>query len=252
MSRFFKTASPGGVQAPSISEVDLLSGVLSKTGDIIEGVGADQLSLPTPCDDCDVEALIHHIVGWLLVFEAGAQGRSHDVDAANHRCGADPAREFRTAAAGVVAGWGAYGFDRQVTALSGSMPGETVFTMTVMEYLTHGGDLAVATGQPIPSIRKPQKSWLARRPHCSRGTGARTCRSARSIPSARTPRPSTGSWHSSDAGRSRRRSRRPEDVLVTPRAEAPRARRPRPVPPLRPPRHHRPARFLPRVGGTPD
>ncbi|MFB7532758.1 TIGR03086 family metal-binding protein [Streptomyces sp. NPDC056178] len=145
-----------------MSEVDLLSGVLSKTGDIIEGVGADQLSLPTPCDDYDVEALIHHVVGWLLVFEAGAQGRSNDTDAANHRCGADPAREFRTAAAGVVAGWEKYGFDRQVTALSGSMPGETVFNMTVMEYLTHGWDLAVATGQPIPYTDQEAAEVLAR------------------------------------------------------------------------------------------
>ncbi|MGW1106784.1 TIGR03086 family metal-binding protein [Streptomyces sp. NPDC002540] len=145
-----------------MSEVDLLSGVLSKTGDIIEGVGADQLSLPTPCDDYDVEALIQHIVGWLLVFEAGAQGRSHDADAANHRCGADPAREFRTAAAGVVAGWETYGFDRRVTALGGSMPGETVFNMTVMEYLTHGWDLAVATGQPIPYTDQEAAEVLAR------------------------------------------------------------------------------------------
>ncbi|WP_327272369.1 TIGR03086 family metal-binding protein [Streptomyces sp. NBC_01224] len=145
-----------------MSEVDLLAGVLSKTGDVIEGVGADQLSLPTPCDDYDVEALVNHIVGWLLVFEAGAQGRPHEADAANHRCGADPAREFRAAAAGVVEGWEKYGFDRQVTVTGGKMPGESVFSMTVMEYLTHGWDLAVATGQPIPYTDQEAAETLAR------------------------------------------------------------------------------------------
>ncbi|MFE5095586.1 TIGR03086 family metal-binding protein [Streptomyces sp. NPDC056638] len=145
-----------------MSEVDLLTGVLSKTGDVIGGVGADQLSLPTPCDDYDVEALINHIVGWLLVFEAGAQGRSHDVDAANHMCGADPAREFRAAAAGVVEGWEKYGFDRQVSVTGGEMPGEAVFSMTLMEYLTHGWDLAVATGQPIPYTDQEAAETLAR------------------------------------------------------------------------------------------
>ncbi|GGT18967.1 TIGR03086 family metal-binding protein [Streptomyces atratus] len=145
-----------------MSEVDLLAGVLSKTGDVIEGVGADQLSLPTPCDDYDVEALVNHIVGWLLVFEAGAQGRSNDADAANHRCGADPAREFRAAAAGVVEGWEKHGFDRQVTVTGGKMPGEAVFSMTLMEYLTHGWDLAVATGQPIPYTDREAAETLAR------------------------------------------------------------------------------------------
>ncbi|SCF89302.1 TIGR03086 family metal-binding protein [Streptomyces sp. Ncost-T10-10d] len=145
-----------------MSEVDLLAGVLSKTGDVIEGVGADQLSLPTPCDDYDVEALINHIVGWLIVFEAGAQGRPHDVDAANHMCGADPAREFRAAAAGVVEGWEKYGFDRRVSVTGGEMPGEAVFSMTLMEYLTHGWDLAVATGQPIPYTDQEAAETLAR------------------------------------------------------------------------------------------
>lgn len=145
-----------------MDEFDLLTGVLSKTGDVIEGVGADQLNLPTPCDDYDVEALLNHIVGWLLVFEAGGHGRSYEGDAANHRCGADPAREFRTAAASLVAGWEKYGFDRQVAMMGGEMPGEMVFNMTVMEYLTHGWDLAVATGQPIPFTEQEAAETLIR------------------------------------------------------------------------------------------
>ncbi|GAA4235012.1 TIGR03086 family metal-binding protein [Streptosporangium album] len=135
---------------------------MSKTGDVIEGVGADQLSLPTPCDDYDVQALLNHIVGWLLVFEAGCHGRSYEGDASTYVCGADPAREFRTTAASLVAGWEKYGLDRQIAVTSGKMPGEKAFNMTVMEYLTHGWDLAVATGQPIPFTEQEAAETLAR------------------------------------------------------------------------------------------
>jgi uncharacterized protein (TIGR03086 family) len=145
-----------------MDEFDLLAGVLSKTGDVIEGVGADQLNLPTPCDDYDVEALLNHIVGWLQVFEACSHGRPYEGDAANHRCGTDPAGEFRTAAAGLAAGWEKYGFDRQLAVMGGEMPGEMVFNMTVMEYLTHGWDLAVATGQPIPFTEQEAAETLIR------------------------------------------------------------------------------------------
>jgi uncharacterized protein (TIGR03086 family) len=145
-----------------MDEVDLLAGVLSKTGDVIEGVRADQRSLPTPCGDYDVEALLNHIVGWLLVFEAGCHGRSYEGEAANHRCGAGPAREFRTAAASLVAGWEKYGVDRQVAVTGGTLPGENVLNMAVMEYLAHGWDLAVATGQPIPFTEQEAAEALAR------------------------------------------------------------------------------------------
>ena len=42
------------------------------------------------------------------------------------------------------------------------MPGEMVFNMTVMEYLTHGWDLAVATAQPIPYTDAEAEEALSR------------------------------------------------------------------------------------------
>jgi len=145
-----------------MSEVDLLAGILSKTGEVVAGVGSGQLSLPTPCDDYDVETLRNHIVGWLLVFEAGSHGRSYDGDAGAYRCGADPAGEFRTAAAGLIAGWEKYGLDREVGVTGATLPAGMVFNMTVMEYLTHGWDLAVATGQPVPFTDREAADALAR------------------------------------------------------------------------------------------
>lgn len=145
-----------------MNEVDLLAGILSKTGDLVEGVGADQLHLPTPCDDYDVAALRDHIVGWIQAFDAGRHGRPAKGDAATYRCGPDPAGEFRTAAASLVDGWAKYGFDRQVTVVGGAIPAEQAFNITVMEFLTHGWDLAVATGQPVPFTEREAAETLAR------------------------------------------------------------------------------------------
>src|SRR5664279_3327610 len=131
-----------------MDDIDLLSGVLDKTGDLIAGVKPDQLGLSTPCPEYDVATLRDHIVGWLQVFEAGANERTPEGDPLQFHCGDDPGGEFRRAAAGVVDGWTRHGLDREVAISSGGkMPGQMVFNMTLMEYLTHGWDLATATSQ---------------------------------------------------------------------------------------------------------
>jgi uncharacterized protein (TIGR03086 family) len=115
-----------------MDEIDLLAGVLAKTGDVIAGVGPSQWDLATPCPDYDVRALVNHIVGWLQVFDAGCNGRTFAGDATAYRCGPDPAGEFRATADSLVAGWQKYGLDRPVKVTSGDMPGPMVFNMTVM------------------------------------------------------------------------------------------------------------------------
>jgi uncharacterized protein (TIGR03086 family) len=145
-----------------MEEIELLSAVLTKTGDVIEGVQPTQWDLPTPCPDYDVAGLTNHIVGWLGVFEAGCHGRAYEGDPAAFECGDDPAGEFRALADSLVAGWQKYGLDRPVRVLGGESPGPMVFNMTVMEYLTHGWDLATATGQPIPYTEDEAAAVLAR------------------------------------------------------------------------------------------
>ena len=130
-----------------MDEPTLLAGVLSKTGTLIAGVRDDQWSLPTPCPDYDVRALVNHMLGWVQVFDAGCHHRAFDGDPTAYRFGPDPAAEFRSAAGSLVDGWTEFGLDRPVRIMSGEMPGESVFNITVMEYLTHGWDLAKATSQ---------------------------------------------------------------------------------------------------------
>jgi uncharacterized protein (TIGR03086 family) len=133
-----------------MDEIELLSGILAKTGDVIEGVGPDQLDRPTPCPEMDVRGLVDHLVGWIRSFAAAANGRTYEGDPTAVDT-SDPAGDFRASAESLVAGWREHGFDRTVSITGGEgMPAGVVFGITVMEYLTHGWDLAVATGQPVP------------------------------------------------------------------------------------------------------
>ncbi|MEV4619009.1 TIGR03086 family metal-binding protein [Asanoa sp. NPDC049573] len=112
----------------------MLVSVLGKTTALIEGVRPEQRTLPTPCPDLDVAALTDHLVGWLLAFAARAAAEEPAVDPNAYRCGADPAGEFAAASRRAVA----------------AAPDPKLLGMMLIEYVGHGWDLAVATGQPVP------------------------------------------------------------------------------------------------------
>lgn len=149
-------------QPATAVDVDLLAGVLDKTGDLVAGVGPDQADRPTPCPAYTVADLVDHVVGWVQVFAAGSQGRRPDVDPTAVRAGDDPAAEFRAAADDLVDGWRTHGADRTVRLTGDSdIPAALVFNMTLMEYFTHGWDLAVATGQDVPFSDEEAEATLA-------------------------------------------------------------------------------------------
>jgi uncharacterized protein (TIGR03086 family) len=146
-----------------MDEIELLTGVLSKTGTVMAGVDEQRLPAATPCDDYTVHQLMNHIVGWAQVFEAGCNGRTVEGDPSAYVCGPDAADAFARTASGIVTGWTELGFDREVAISSGAMmPATMVFNMTVMEYLTHGWDLASATGQANPYSEAEAAEVLAR------------------------------------------------------------------------------------------
>jgi uncharacterized protein (TIGR03086 family) len=146
-----------------MDEISLLTSIMDKTGDVIAAVTDDQRDRPTPCPEYDVEALINHIVGWVRVFDAGAHGRRIEDDPSQYRVGPDPAGEFRAAAGSLVASWRDEGIDRKVLTSSGDeIDGRMPFDMTLMEYLVHGWDLAVATDQPVPYTEAEAEAVLER------------------------------------------------------------------------------------------
>ena len=133
-----------------MDEIALLSDVLDSTGALIAGVKPDQWEQSTPCAEWDVRALVEHILGWMQVFDAGANGGLFEGDPGAYRLGDDPAGAFRTSAAGMIEGWRKGGTDRTVRLTMGELPAPMVLNMTLMEYMTHGWDLATATGQSMP------------------------------------------------------------------------------------------------------
>lgn len=145
-----------------MDDIDLLQRVLDKTAAIIEAVTPDEYDRPTPCPDYDVGALLNHMTGWVRSFAAGAAGSHFEGDPAAHVAGDDPAGEFRAAAAQIVAGWRANGLDRDVGMMGRDVPGRMVLDMTVMEYMTHGWDLATATRQPVPYSEEEATQALER------------------------------------------------------------------------------------------
>ena len=142
-------------------DIDVLESVLAKATALLAGVTDGQFDGSTPCPDYDVRTLVNHIVGWAQVFAASANERKADIDVGSYEA-KDPAGEFGAAAKEMVAGWREHGVDRDVTLIGNPSPGAAVLGMTLMEYVTHGWDLATATGQPVPFSDEELQTTLER------------------------------------------------------------------------------------------
>lgn len=145
-----------------MDQIELLEEILAKTAGVIEAIRPDQLVLPTPCPEYDVGRLVDHVLGWVRVFDAAANGLLFEGDPDSQRPDDDPAGEFREASSSMLAGWRRNGLDRPVRLRARELPGPTVFNMALMEYLTHGWDLAIATGQQAPFGDREASEVLAR------------------------------------------------------------------------------------------
>src|SRR5579864_8955902 len=117
---------------------------LDETARLVEGVRPDQMSLPTPCPDWDVRALIAHLVGGNMRWAAMAKGepmRRGPVAAAV--LGDDPAGAYRRTAAEVKAAWQSPALlDQQFQLPIGAMPGRAALSVHLVETVAHAWDLA--------------------------------------------------------------------------------------------------------------
>lgn len=145
-----------------MDEVAMLSSVMSKTSELMEGVGAEQLAALTSCPDMNVKQLMEHMAGWVQAFDAAANGDVYEGDPAAYELTAVSPAEFRRNADSMVNGWRSAGFDRTVRLTGPPLPAGMVFNMTLMEYVTHGWDLATATGQLVPYSDDEAEETLVR------------------------------------------------------------------------------------------
>ena len=131
------------------NDIEVLEGVLGKVEQLVAGVRPDQLDDPTGCPDFTVRGMVNHIVGFLQNFAAAAQGRKADVDPTKVQSD-DPVKDVAVAAEQTIQGWREFGTERKVSVMGPGLPGEMVLGMTIIEYVAHGCDLALATGQELP------------------------------------------------------------------------------------------------------
>lgn len=144
-----------------MSDVDVLESVLAKDARLVENVSPDQLDAPTPtCPGYGVRGLLDHMTGWVRTFADGANGREPTEDPSAYTTD-DHTAEFRKAADDLVAGWHTHGTDRTVRFGTNDLPAANVLGMTLMEYVTHGLDLAIATGQDVPFSDEELETTLA-------------------------------------------------------------------------------------------
>ena len=114
---------------------------------VVNGIADDQLTLPTPCADWNVRAVLNHLVIGSLMVEAIVAGRAHPDRGADH-LGADPKAAFAAAVAANRETLRTPGLmERTVSTPMGERPGSVLVYMRVAELFVHAWDLARATGQ---------------------------------------------------------------------------------------------------------
>jgi uncharacterized protein (TIGR03086 family) len=124
---------------------------MAQTETIVAAVEPGQLGNPTPCAEYDVRALLSHMIGGLNRVAIAGEGG----DALARPARADDVPDdgwlaaYRAAAARAAAAWTDDAkLDVLVELPWGKIPGRFAIAGYLQEILTHGWDLAMATGQP--------------------------------------------------------------------------------------------------------
>jgi uncharacterized protein (TIGR03086 family) len=122
---------------------------LDGAGRIVARVTAAELSLPTPCTEWDLRALIVHMTGNNNGWANAAEGKSPDAAVwTGAGLSDDLVGEYRKSADRVAAAFAADGvLDRDFEVHGfGSFPAPAAIGMHFIDYLVHGWDVAMAIG----------------------------------------------------------------------------------------------------------
>ncbi|AUG77069.1 hypothetical protein CFP65_2228 [Kitasatospora sp. MMS16-BH015] len=117
---------------------------------LVATITPEQLSLPTPCSEYDLRALLSHVIGGIhRIAYVGEGGHAGDVVAATGEIADDAWPAVLTRArARVTAAWADDArLDAVAVAPWGEVPGRAALGGYVMEAVTHTWDIARATGQ---------------------------------------------------------------------------------------------------------
>jgi uncharacterized protein (TIGR03086 family) len=127
--------------------LDLDRRALAATTGRLDGLTSDDMTLPTPCAEWDVRALVEHLVGGNHLFAEAASGTAVDWSAREgDRLGGDPAAAWTASADAVTRAFADADLDREVDMRFGCVPVRQAILVHFVDVLTHGWDLAVARG----------------------------------------------------------------------------------------------------------
>jgi uncharacterized protein (TIGR03086 family) len=122
-----------------------------RIGHLVHAVRADQWTLPTPCAEWDVRALVGHVVTenlWVPPLFEGLTVADVGSRLDGDPLGADARSAWDGSAAAATAAISADGaMDRVVHLSFGDVPGHEYVTQLVADLVIHGWDLARAIGQ---------------------------------------------------------------------------------------------------------
>lgn len=125
-------------------------GALEWVGGLMSATAPDQMGAPTPCEEFAVRDLMGHLIGTARRSVGTAEGTStrHIPHVVADVADGDLAATYESAARSIRKLWQSVGEGDLVTAPWGSCTALEALRGFTVETVTHGWDLAVATGQP--------------------------------------------------------------------------------------------------------
>ncbi|MCW2613639.1 MAG: hypothetical protein JWN08_633 [Frankiales bacterium] len=123
-------------------ELEVLQAGHGLTRALVEGLTPDDLSLPTPCRDWDVRALLVHVVA--ATDGLVAMLRDEPPDWGKDALGDDPPAAVRRSLEAALAAWSEPG---AVDRRSQQMPGMRVVDFAMGDAVAHAWDLSSALGR---------------------------------------------------------------------------------------------------------
>ena len=128
--------------------LDLDRRALAATGALVDRLEAADMTRPTPCLAWDVRALVNHVIANNSLYAAAAVGEAVEW---GHRdldwVGDDAQGAYIRSADAVIAAFGAADLDADLDMPFGRFATAQALAVHFVDVLTHGWDLAVATGQ---------------------------------------------------------------------------------------------------------
>jgi uncharacterized protein (TIGR03086 family) len=137
--------------------IGLLVGAISYMLGVCAAIGPAEMTLPTPCADWDLEALLAHLAASMADLESALRTGHLDLEpddaATPDPDGDDPVELLRDRAANLLfACYAHHGPDRFVLVGGLPLPAGIVTCTGAVEIAVHGWDVRAATGRggPIP------------------------------------------------------------------------------------------------------